>query len=605
MKHTIFYVSLKALLAFSCFCVFSAAEAQQADSTAVYLFPDENQVTPLSVWKQKQGDSLAWREASYNDTGWKTSMAGTLWARDSAPGFGIRWYRQTVFIPEPLDPLKTLAIFQRALICASELYWDGALLTRNGAVSIDRNAEVPGTSSCFTFVPPHLTAPGRHVVSIRVSNAHTFSGFMETPLQIGYFQEINRRLHVPETFLLLCAGIFFITAIFHIAMLLGRAKGAPYAMFSLLCLSSAVYLLIDTTVHYFPIGLDHYYMLALVNDIPWFCMMALLPVFFLYEFAVRRRLALAVVLGGIAAIVIVPPRLIMFGLLPVEWLNAFVFMNQLYMYAVTLFAVAVSCAMLFKKKSGSLLSLVGSALLFCGIFISFQLQVEYAWALGFCSLIILLTVSLSRQMSEQNRKRQENELHRARLELELLKKHIQPHFLLNSLNSIIAWLEENPATAARLVNALAEELRLILRFSREKIVPVNEELRLCRLHLEVMGLRQDKRFILNADGAPDAEMVPPLVFHTLVENGLTHGYAGKTGGTFEFRRHAVPGTIAYSLFNDSAVTERNSAAAPREGTGLLYVRTRLEEVFPCRWSLASGPVLGGWEVSIVVSLLKK
>ena len=62
-------------------------------------------------------------------------------------------------------------------------------------------------------------------------------------------------------------------------------------------------------------------------------------------------------------------------------------------------------------------------------------------------------------MAEQNRRRQESELRSARLELELLKKHIQPHFLLNSLNSVIAWLEEEPSTAVRLVNALAEELR--------------------------------------------------------------------------------------------------------------------------------------------------
>ena len=30
------------------------------------------------------------------------------------------------------------------------------------------------------------------------------------------------------------------------------------------------------------------------------------------------------------------------------------------------------------------------------------------------------------------------------VKIELLKKNIQPHFLLNSLNSIIAWLEEEP-----------------------------------------------------------------------------------------------------------------------------------------------------------------
>jgi hypothetical protein len=579
--------------------------AQPADSTAVYLFPGENPVTQLALWKIRQGDSSAWSRAGCDDSRWSLGSAGTLWARDSFAGKGITWYRQTIFIPEPLDTLQSLAMYQRAVVCASELYWDGALLAQNGRVGATMSEETPGRSAQFTLVPPHCTLPGRHVVALRVSNAHTFSGLMETPLQIGYFQQLSLRLHKTEALLLLCAGIFLITAIFHAAVLWGRTKGLPYALFSVLCLSSAVYLLIDTGVHYFPFGLQHYYAIALINDIPWFCMMALLPVFFLFEFAVPRRMALSGAIAALALALIVPPRLIMFGLLPLSWLGAFVALNQFYMYAMALFSAAISLAKLFQKKSGSLLALAGCFALFTGIFISFQKQVEYAWALGFCGLIILLTVSLSRQMAEQNRKRQESELRSARLELELLKKHIQPHFLLNSLNSIIGWLEESPQTAVRLVTALAEELRLILQFSKEKLVPVSEELRLSRLHLEVMGLRQDKKYTLTADTVPDAETIPPLVLHTLVENGLTHGYARKNSGTFVFRREALPGAVRYSVFNDGAVDSSKPSGPLHEGTGLRYVKSRLEEAFPGAWKLESGPARDGWQVAIQLSKAKK
>ncbi|HUI91773.1 MAG TPA: histidine kinase [Chitinivibrionales bacterium] len=572
--------------------------AQPADSTAVYLFPGEKPVTHLAIWKTRQGDSSAWSNPGYDDSRWGLGIAGSLWPREGAPGKGIVWYRQTLFIPEPLDTLQALAIYQRAVVCASELYWDGALLSRNGKVGATMRDEMPGRSAQFTVVPPHLALPGRHVVALRVSNAHTFSGLMETPLQIGYFPLLSGRLHVTEALLLLCAGIFFITAVFHAAVLRGRTKGLPYAIFSVLCLSSAVYLLIDTAVHYFPFGLRHYYAVALVNDIPWFCMMTLLPVFFLFEFAMPRRRTVSGAIAAAALGVIVPPRLIMFGLLPVSWLGAFVVLNQFYMYAAALFSTAVSLANIVRKKSGSLLALAGCALLFAGIFISFQKRVEYAWALGFCGLIVLLTVSLSRQMAEQNRKRQESELKSARLELELLKKHIQPHFLLNSLNSIIAWLEENPATATRLVNALAEELRLVLDFSKEKLVPIADEFRLCRLHLEVMGLRRDKQYTLAAAEVPREEKIPPLVFHTLVENGLTHGCAGKNGGAFVFRRETLPHGLRYSLFNDWSAGGSASKTNRADGTGLRYVKMRLEEAFPGAWNLRSGPAQGGWEVSI-------
>jgi hypothetical protein len=585
-----------------CAGIITGATGQPVDSTAVYLFPDENPVTSIAMWKQKTGDTSVWRDTAYDDSRWDIRTAGTLWTNDGGSGKGVRWYRQTVFIPEPLDSLRPFALYQRSIICASELYWDGRLLTQNGRIAqaTSLRGEVPGKSAQFTIVPPDLCRPGRHVVAIRVSNVKTYSGLMESPLQAGYFPDILGRLHVTETLLLLCAGIFLITAIFNIAVLWGRTKGFTYAIFSLLCLSSAVFLLIDAIVHYFPFSLNHYYSLALLNDLPWFCMMVLLPVFFLYEFAIPGRALLSAILTIVALAVIVPSRLIMFGVLPVSWLNVFVVMNQVLMYGVTSFAALISTRPLFRGKTEGIPAMIGCAALLCGIFMSFQMQIEYAWALGFCVLILLLTVSLADQMAQQNRKRQEHELKSTRLELELLKKHIQPHFLLNSLNSIIAWLEENPATAARLVNALAEELRAILNFSKEQLITINEELRLCRLHCDVMGLRQDKKFTLTADAIPDTEKIPPLVFHTLVENGLTHGCTGE----FSVKRAEVPGAVRYSIFNTSDRTNRPGGEV-RDGTGIRYVKTRLQEAFPDAWSLSYGPRENGWEVVIKVPLAGK
>jgi LytS/YehU family sensor histidine kinase len=290
----------------------------------------------------------------------------------------------------------------------------------------------------------------------------------------------------------------------------------------------------------------------------------------------------------------------MFDLLPESWLGAFVTLNQLLMYAVTVVAATVALFKMVRHKSGSLLALTGCVALFAGTVISYRTRYEYAWALGFCMLIILLTVWLSRRMAQQNRLRQESELRGARLELELLKKHIQPHFLLNSLNSIIAWLEENPATAGRLVHSLAEELRAILDFSREKLIPVNEELRLCRLHLEVMGFRQDKQFTLVVDEIPDAEKIPPLVFHTLVENGLTHGCAGE----FFVKRTEGPADVHYAVFN-TGTKPLAPAGEVREGTRIRYVKTRLQEAFGDAWSISYGPRENGWEVIIKVPVAGK
>lgn len=576
------------------------ASCQPAEPQAAYLFPSETPITQLDQWKQRMADSIAFKEYAYDDSAWATGPSGILWANENGRGKGIRWFRKIIFIPEQLDSLQALAVYQRSIVCANDLFWDGRLISRNGKIGNSKDGEIPGASSRITIIPNSLSNPGKHVMALCVSNYHTYSGLVEAPLQIGYLSELLNSIHRNETILLLCAGIFLITALFHFAVIFGRATGPAYALFGLLCFSSAAYLLIDTMIHYFPFGLDHYYSIALINDIPWFCMMTFLPVFFLYEFSVPFRNICAAGIAAVALCCIVPPRLIMFDLLPASWLPGFVVLNQYLMYAVTLVAAVIAFINFLFKKPHSLLSFIGCIVLFIGIYFSSIFHIQYAWAIGFCVLIVMLTISLSRRLANQNKQRQESRLRSARLELELLKKHIQPHFLLNSLNSIIAWLEENPQTAAKLVHALAEELRTILDFSKEKLVSVNEEIRVCKLHLEVMGLRRDAAYTLDADAAPPGEKLPPLLFHTLLENALTHGNPVANNLEFSIRRSETSANIEYRMFNECLPPD-GIADTPKEGTGIRYVKSRLQEAFPKAWQMTYGPVQNGWEVKIIIA----
>jgi LytS/YehU family sensor histidine kinase len=139
---------------------------------------------------------------------------------------------------------------------------------------------------------------------------------------------------------------------------------------------------------------------------------------------------------------------------------------------------------------------------------------------------------------------------------------------------------------------------MLLRISSQKTIPLEEEINLCQVHLQVMGLRQDKTYSLDCTGLSGGERVPPMVLHTLVENGLTHGYVGRMKGSFRLRREDLAGGMRLTLFNDGVPREKKEKKG--EGTGLRYVRSRLEEAFPGRWSLESRPVADGWEVALEI-----
>jgi hypothetical protein len=570
--------------------------AQSAFSSIEYIFPDEKPVFNLIGWKSKNGDSSVWSDPDYNDNHWEYNTGIGLWVSENKNGRGIRWYRKDIFFPEPLDSLSSLAFYQEAIVCANEIFWDGQIIAKNGQPGKNHNNEKTGLSGQIFPLPRVLTTSGKHTIAIRMSNFHTFSGLIESPIQIGYFSQVHKYLFRIQAMHIFLVGIFILTALFHFAILLGHGNKWPYALFSAFCVACAAHIFIRGLLRYFQIDLIHYYSLAALNDIPWFFMMILLPIFFMFEFNSPLKKRISVLLSSIALIVVVLPRLVTFGFIPITWLNIFIKANKIHVYFTVFVSITVAFWALFHRKIGSLSASVGLVIFLIGVYFSNRASIENAWAIGFTVLNIFLIVSLSNQMAHRNRLHQESDLRSTRLELELLKKHIQPHFLLNSLNSIVAWLEEDPPTASKLVNALAEELRMLLAFSGKKVISLIEEIELCRAHLQVMSLRQEKSYSLVVEGDIHNEKLPPLILHTLIENGLTHGYKGKDSGIFKLGFHRKNENVTISIFNDGNNTHNNTEI--KDGTGLRYVKSRMEEAFSNMWTLSSNVVPGGWEVII-------
>jgi LytS/YehU family sensor histidine kinase len=62
------------------------------------------------------------------------------------------------------------------------------------------------------------------------------------------------------------------------------------------------------------------------------------------------------------------------------------------------------------------------------------------------------------------------------LELKTIKAHINPHFIFNSLNSIRALVDENPARARKAITELSNILRSSMQAEKLETVPLKQEL---------------------------------------------------------------------------------------------------------------------------------
>ncbi len=564
-----------------------------------YIFPDEKpSIIALTNWRTVSGDSLIFKEVAYDDDHWKEDPGYGLWKARGYDGKGIRWYRKELFFPEPIDSLSTFALYQVAAVTASEIYWDGNLIVKNGEVGEDEESEIAGVSGRMYVIPGGLVTQGKHLISMRISNHSTFSGIIDGPLRFGYLENISGYLFRRQAISIFLAGMFFLTALFHFIILFGQVNKWPYALFATFSLACAGYIIIRGFLKYFQVDLSHYYLMAMMNDVPWLFMMVLLPLFVLYEFdsPYKKRVSSYIIIVGIILVVI--PRLITFGRVPVEWLNFFDTFNHVHFNLSIVLSMIIAAWAGTKAKMGSLSAAVGLLIFLIGVMVSRVTGSENAWAIGFAGLDLFLFVSLANQMAHRNRVHHRTELRATSLKLDLLKKQIHPHFLLNSLNSIVAWLEEDPETAATLVNALADELRMLMDFSKAKVISLKDEIKICKAHLRIMGLRHEKDYTLSVNGVKGDEKIPPLIIHTLVENGLTHGYVGRDNGYFELNCEETPVGIKLSLFNDGIVEESDKEV--REGGGMKYVRARLEEIFPKKWKLKSFPHKNGWMVELEI-----
>jgi len=190
-------------------------------------------------------------------------------------------------------------------------------------------------------------------------------------------------------------------------------------------------------------------------------------------------------------------------------------------------------------------------------------------------------------------RRQQDE--KARLELEMVRRHLQPHFLMNTLTALSEWIEQEPKTAVRMIDSLSEELRILGAMSARRLVPAGEELRLCRSHLDNMSLRKDVAYALEVDGVDAERLVPPAVFHTLVENAITHGPVASQVTLRLSARATGDDRIRY-VFEAPAGNEETS----HEGGGTRYIEARLREVWGDAWSFRQARDGGLWRAELEV-----
>jgi len=113
--------------------------------------------------------------------------------------------------------------------------------------------------------------------------------------------------------------------------------------------------------------------------------------------------------------------------------------------------------------------------------------------------------------------------------LQALQARIRPHFLFNSLNTVLGLMRSDTRQAERTLENLADLFRVFMKDSRE-LVPLDEEVLLCKEYLSIEKLRLAERLAVRweIEDMPGDALLPSLLLQPLVENAVHHGIEPRT-----------------------------------------------------------------------------
>jgi hypothetical protein len=157
-------------------------------------------------------------------------------------------------------------------------------------------------------------------------------------------------------------------------------------------------------------------------------------------------------------------------------------------------------------------------------------------------------------------------------QLDSLKVQIQPHFLFNTLNTIIGLIEADSDKAIKFTENLAFIYRYLLEANDRVLISLSEELQFAAVYFSVLKTRYpDGLFLQQPIADTENYEVPPLSLHILIENAVKHNYFSKV----------KPLNIEIAFLEQeeslSVVNNIQLKTEPKgSGKGLTYLRKQFE-----------------------------
>jgi two-component system, LytTR family, sensor kinase len=173
-------------------------------------------------------------------------------------------------------------------------------------------------------------------------------------------------------------------------------------------------------------------------------------------------------------------------------------------------------------------------------------------------------------------------------QLQSLQSQINPHFLLNSLQTIYALSLEQSEQSPEVILQLSEILKYTLYETGQPTVKLRKEIALIKDYVEMYRHRVDPlRADINMEvtGDPGEWLIAPMLLIPFIENSFKHGLGSKAGKALIDIQISVTGQQLQFRVRNSIGKNEGLELEEQKGIGIDNTRQRLELLYPGKHSI--------------------
>lgn len=519
-------------------------------------------------------------------------------------------YQLKVLLPK--DPQKTFAIKVPDMSSSYRLFVDGNEISANGVVGKSLAEEIPR----WRPLVKTLGSKSDHMdIVIHVSNYHHMKGGMWESILLGTEQAIykNREINLMMSFILV--GVLFISVLYYLVIFSVMQSSFASLYLALFCLMAGLReSLIREVIATLLLPDFSFNLLSKLEyiTVPSGPLLLALTLYGLYQTELpKKALQIIISVFSVYIIIIIFTPLRVFGHLMNLYLILFII--------TFIYLLGVITAAAKKKKPGARLLLFGTFFMLLTALIDmgyiYQLHndynIAYTFSIGLIVFVLCQMHSLSLSIADIVQRSQ----NLSKAELAFLQAQIVPHFLYNTLSTIIHLTRESPEKARNLLSELSNYLRGKFNFeiyNKNKFVSLEYELGIVKSYLSIESFRFNNSLevVYSIDEQTLQSNILPFLIQPLVENAVRHGFKNKTKdwiiviSTFYDQKRLVISVedngIGMSREKILAITNGDPID---NGTGLHNVNQRLIATYGTGLSISS-TINKGTAITIKIPLRK-